>query len=79
MEVLPADNRVKLKKTVRIGKSEIGVGIEFPGTSLDWRKSPIQRRTLYFNQLKDFDKYVVLDYKKRGEPGINTSYPRDIP
>lgn len=69
MDILPAENKVRLQKQTRMGSGNIAVTIEFGDTSLEMRKLPSQRKSLYFNELQDFDKYVKIDFVKRGAPG----------
>lgn len=69
VRILPAENMVRLSKYTKMGRSKIGVEIGFGSTELEMRRSPMQRRTLYFHQLRDFDKHVRVEMPGKGAPG----------
>jgi hypothetical protein len=71
VEILPSYNLVRLSKDYRIGRSsQFRAMISFGGTKLDKRNDPIGRGSLYFNELKDFDKMVVVKKMPGGTPTI---------
>lgn len=69
VSILPSRNLVQLERDYRVGRSNLFHSVvSFAGTKLDKRNNPIQRNSLYFNELKDFDKMINVKKIKGGAP-----------
>jgi hypothetical protein len=60
IDIYPVDNLIRLRRDYRLGRGLYNSEVTFGGTKLDRRNHPLRRQSLYFNELKDFDKMVVL-------------------
>lgn len=69
MDLFPTECLGVLQRDFRLGRQHYKTRTYFGCTETDERDTPLVRKTLYFDELKDVDKWVDVQTKIGGEPG----------